>query len=372
MFVLILIIIIIIILLILLIFSKKNYENYHINSPGGVTDCIVVSTIVDKIQSQLDKLFVSSNQVGPITITLSNGETYIGPPISSFTQSIDPSFKFLNPSSDTVTILNNTWGYITLYEGDSKTPFSLQLNGTQKDLQSGTVYPTCSQEYVKVTEFTLSDFFFSGLSNIQITADNPPTCSVISRKTKSSYPIRMYTYNFSFICENVEFGCNISANGCECSNYCVLLTPCVTCSCYGNNYENECCAHNPHQICPPDSEWCQVCANITNGYVHIASNLELPLILQFTYQINKQNGSIEITDISINKNTDDISWTSVNITFNTGTSIDLANVIIDALGGVPVIKDMINDIADQVINKLLENVINMINDILKTETISID
>lgn len=359
-------VLLIMILLILLFFKKKKSENYHINSPG-ITNCRLVSTIIDRIQTQLNELFNSSNMVGPITITLSNGEVYTGPPLSSFTQSINPSFRFLNASSNTITILNNTWSNITIYEGNSTTSFNLQLNGEQKLLQSGSGYPGCCQAYVKISEFLLNSFFLIGLSNIKIIANSPATCSVISRRTKSSYPIKMYSYDFSFQCLGVEFGCNMSGKGGECTNFCGEKVACISCNCNGS----DCCLHNPHQICPPDAETCISFVDITNGYVHLTCTLILPLTLEFTYQIDEQDQAIKITDISITKNTD-ISWTNINLKFSTGTTIDLGNLILDALGGIPYISNIINGIIDNVVNKLLENVINMLNDILKTETITIN
>jgi O-antigen/teichoic acid export membrane protein len=157
----------------------------HTPSSKPITNCVIATNVINLIQTQLNTIFVGTDNVGPITINLSNGETIIGPPQSKFTQNVPSSFgSFLNSSASSLT-LGGVWDTIEFFNGNTTTPFKLVLSQTVNKVISSTGYPACANEFISIQALTLGPMNLANFaSSFKVIAPLPSVCTLIQRNLK--------------------------------------------------------------------------------------------------------------------------------------------------------------------------------------------
>lgn len=159
-----------------------SYEN----SDGKIiccsaSTCTVYLGVLQKIQNQINSIFVTGEPVGPVDIQLQSGTDVTGPPEQDFTIDVSdiPLPDFVKFNSGTASIVNSksTWDNIFLSVNDGvDSPLMVQQTQDEYIIASTTGYPVCSNLFIKIGGVNFGSIVLQGLDTLTLNNTAPSEC----------------------------------------------------------------------------------------------------------------------------------------------------------------------------------------------------
>jgi hypothetical protein len=338
-------------------YQYQNIKNaYTENYSTTITNCNIITDIINKIQTQLNSAFQANTPCGPITFKMET-QTVSGPPISDFTQSLTsiqlPDYLAFNSSQASIINSQSTWGSIFVSIAPNNTnPLLINLTKQVDKVISSQGYPACSNEFLTVDSLSMGGITIKGFNTLTIKTTTPSQCLNIYQNKQLFPSGKQISYPFIM---NVTLNLNVpvTGNGKGYSSYCGIASSNPLSS---NFYK---CA-NLNNPCKNDV--------LLLSTVNVNGSVSGPVVLTITgdlnFTINESDSNLSINNINISNVNYDLNGSAITANINVHYNI------LSLIGGQKQVQQNLMKYVNQMFSKLIPGLVNSLNSYLKTQNLS--
>jgi hypothetical protein len=162
---------------------------------------------------------------------------------------------------------------------------------------------------------------------------------------------------------------NVNGSGTLYSSYCgsYSAVPCINCNCNNSDCHSH-CIQDQNSPCNEAGTPTELVSDSSNGWVTLTCDVSLQCQYSFTYEFDNTSQIIQIKDIELTYISADIS----NKNLQYSLSSEFGGMIIDALGGLSYLTDLLTQIALQSLDIYIPRIMTTITAQLNLDGIQIN